>query len=628
MDDAQGFGGRLRRGRPGEPLAAGGVPPKKIAWLRPVQLVRTVYHAWLRRLGSEYIDRREMFAALDPRIRFSDTSPSPPSTLKTGDSIDALVERPEADENQSLWIDFVADVGDSWEATYAVASMLVDPDLGKKLQPSTNDEVFADMRPADIVVLGGDLVYPAPSRNGYRRRLRAPFAAARPGMPARDCILAIPGQRDWFDGLTNFVRELCQTRCLGSWHLVQRRSYFAVKLIKGWWLWGIDIALDTRIDPPQLGFFRDVLTRSNPPEEAFDRAADRIILCTAKPAWLAGVTPYPDEAYRNLAFFITEIIQKDGYNVPVVLAGDLHQYCRYANGRGNQLIVAGGGGAYATGTHFLPDRVPKIVKQKSTTLDSETTARPADDDALQPDTAESFTASRFTYPSRTDSRRLALGALLLAARPANWQFCLAIGALIFWIGWMLEQARGTPVRLLPIVAGVVALCGTVATFGKPGGSRFLKMLGGGVHGSAHIVAAILIALFVTPFVARVVATTAIPRQAIPYAVIAIVVIFAGFVGGTVVALYLVISDRWFNMHHNEVFAVQSITDYRSFVRMTIRPDGSLILFPIGLRRVPSRWRRRLPPQPDDRLQPDDPLYEPADEVLAPTLIEGPIRVIS
>ena len=193
---------------------------------------------------------------------------------------------------------------------------------------------------------------------------------------------------------------------------------------------------------------------------------------------------------------------------------------------------------------------------------------------------------------------------------------------MFWIGWMLERARGTPVVLLSIVGSVVALCGTVAKFGKPRGSRFLKTLWGGVHGATHMAAAILIARFVTPFVARVVATTAIPRQAIPYAVIAIVVIFAGFVGGTVVALYLVISDRWFNMHHNEVFAVQSITDYRSFLRMTIRPDGSLILFPIGLRRLPSRWRRRLDPQPDD------PLYEPADEVLAPHLIEGPIRVMS
>ena len=40
---------------------------------------------------------------------------------------------------------------------------------------------------------------------------------------------------------------------------MQRRSYFAVKLTPGWWLWGIDIALDTSIDPPQQAYFLNLL---------------------------------------------------------------------------------------------------------------------------------------------------------------------------------------------------------------------------------------------------------------------------------------------------------------------------------------------------------------------------------
>jgi hypothetical protein len=70
-----------------------------------------------------------------------------------------------------------------------------------------------------------------------------------------------------------------------------------------------------------------------------------------------------------------------------------------------------------------------------------------------------------------------------------------------------------------------------------------------------------------------------------------------------------------------VFAVQSLIDYRNFLRIHILPDGALEIFPIALRRVPRRWRRRVD------AKDTDPLYEPADEELAPHIIEGPIRIV-
>jgi hypothetical protein len=100
----------------------------------------------------------------------------------------------------------------------------------------------------------------------------------------------------------------------------------------------------------------------------------------------------------------------------------------------------------------------------------------------------------------------------------------------------------------------------------------------------------------------------------------VLVLIGGLTGGTLAGLYLVVSDRLFGWHRNEVFAAQSIIDYRSFLRMKIDADGSLVLFPIGLRRVPRKWRARV------RTAEIDPRYEPADDVLAPHLIEGPIRV--
>ena len=100
-----------------------------------------------------------------------------------------------------------------------------------------------------------------------------------------------------------------------------------------------------------------------------------------------------------------------------------------------------------------------------------------------------------------------------------------------------------------------------------------------------------------------------------------VIVFAGGVlGATLVGIYFVVSDMLFAWHTNEVFASQSIINYRNFLRMRIAPDGTLTIFPIGLREVPRKWRLR------NAREPGQPLYEPTDRVPAPHLIEGPITI--
>ena len=59
------------------------------------------------------------------------------------------------------------------------------------------------------------------------------------------------------------MREFCQGGLFGGWQLVQSRSYFAAKVAPGWWIWGIDIALDTRIDSPQQAYFLDILRQKD-----------------------------------------------------------------------------------------------------------------------------------------------------------------------------------------------------------------------------------------------------------------------------------------------------------------------------------------------------------------------------
>ena len=40
------------------------------------------------------------------------------------------------------------------------------------------------------------------------------------------------------------------------WTLHQTRSYFAVELPEQWWVWGLDVGLDDKVDYHQLDYFR------------------------------------------------------------------------------------------------------------------------------------------------------------------------------------------------------------------------------------------------------------------------------------------------------------------------------------------------------------------------------------
>src|SRR5262245_8444302 len=645
MSDRPGILDRLLRRNPGVPLAAGLLPPKKVAWLNPLQLLRTGYHVWLVTAGTGLIDRREMLAALNRSTAPTDFSPE--SVLIPGTHVDAVLAHPAQYEDRGLWLDFVADMGDSWEATYAVASLLVDRHLRQKFPPSARRHLPERFGPADVVALGGDLVYPMASRDAYRRRFRAPFAAALPqtkGHPIPG-MFAIPGNHDWYDGLTSFCREFCQGGFLGGWPLFQRRSYFAVKLTKGWWLWGIDIALDTRIDAPQQDYFVSILDGSPPgasPAEAFE-PGDRVILCTAKPAWVE-ISRYSDEAYRNLVYFVEEVVGKHGGEVPLILTGDLHHYSRYSRESHRQLIVAGGGGAYLMGTHYLPARIPKLAPRPSLAPDVHASVP---SQAPSPATANGeLIASDFLYPSREDSRRLALGALLLAFRPVNWFFCLLIGAVYWFLTRGVRQWELPPTEQLPgltlkdflslpqwiwrhpattnpvLIIGVIALCAVFAVVANHRASRILTAIWGTLHGAVHVGLAVGVAVVIgagAPRVDRLLAVMHVPI-ARPYVVPTLFTAIAGLIGGTIGGIYLAVSDRFFDLHHNDVFAVQSLIDYRNFLRMHIRPNGLLEIFPIGLRRVPRRWRRRMDGGATDSL------YEPADDDLLPRWIEGPIRI--
>jgi hypothetical protein len=123
----------------------------------------------------------------------------------------------------------------------------------------------------------------------------------------------------------------------------------------------------------------------------------------------------------------------------------------------------------------------------------------------------------------------------------------------------------------------------------------------------------------------------VPDQLVSVALVLLFILASAAAAGTVVGVYLVLSNRLFGWHRNDVFAVQSIIDYRNFLRMRIDRTGALSVYPIGLRRVPRQWRARAPlptrsVPPPEHPRPD-PLFQPGDAVLDPHLIEAPIRIV-
>jgi hypothetical protein len=138
----------------------------------------------------------------------------------------------------------------------------------------------------------------------------------------------------------SFTRLFCQERKIAGLPTSQTRSYFALKLPGRWWVWGVDLQLESDIDRPQLEYFTNVSTHMEP--------GDRVILATAEPDWIYG-NIYEPQLQKNLAFLEESIIgDKAKAKLQIAVAGDLHHYRRHeaTDGSRKQLITSGGGGAF------------------------------------------------------------------------------------------------------------------------------------------------------------------------------------------------------------------------------------------------------------------------------------------
>ncbi len=165
-----------------------------VRWYDPLQLIRTGIDVAASTLFGRHSDFRLLEALAAPEIRVDDYR--------------------NVGADQSLWIDYVADAGDGWNSTYAIASALAQPALTFKDDQGNSHQT----KRGSILVFGGDEVYPVASRTEYRQRLVEPYEAAlRTTVPPHPSVYAIPGNHDWYDSLVSFTRLFCSGRWFAGW---------------------------------------------------------------------------------------------------------------------------------------------------------------------------------------------------------------------------------------------------------------------------------------------------------------------------------------------------------------------------------------------------------------------------
>lgn len=476
--------------------------------------------------------------------------------------LEALGTQPQAifdysQQRGDFWVDYVADLGDGWNSTYCVARSMSQPSL------ALAGEVT---QPGRVLVLGGDCVYPYPSRDAYEQSTEKPYATAFAYRAERPDVFAVPGNHDWYDSLIAFSRAFCRPeRGFAGCRTQQTRSYFALHLPQRWWLLGIDLQLGADFDEPQVQYFQRVAAAME--EDA------RIVLCVPEPQWMLKESYPGDESYTDtpLQFLQKGILKRP---VRVFLTGDLHNYRRHENAEGVHKIVSGGGGAFLHPTH-----VPR-----TRTL------------------ADGF-VERAVYPPRKTSKRLAWRNLAFPyLNPTFFWVPAALYALSAWFASaslrpddletlqlaLLASVRASlrdPVDgiwLLTVIAGFVFFTDTHAFW--------YRVLGGVTHALSHLGAAFLIGWGALIFT--------IDCLGLEYASFgqlllagAITFVAGGVAGSFIMGLYLLLSIQIFRRHSEQAFSSLRIQDYKNWVRLRVDEQGGLTIFGIGIERVARKWKK-------------------------------------
>lgn len=623
--------------------------PKKLQmtrWYDPALLVQTGIRVAISTVFGQFADRREAMAAANA------IEPQPFSS--------SFIY--EDRRGEGFWLDYLADTGDGWDPTYAMAQLLTQPQVELPCEKRA-------LPRGRVQILGGDQVYPTASKEAYENRFLYPFdeaferldESARAEMPD---LYALPGNHDWYDGLAAFFGLFCRRRIAvrGSigidrpGRLVagrktnQTRSYFAIKLPHNWWLWGTDSQLEGYIDQPQIEYFQYVASHWMEP-------GSKVILCVGQPSWAYVDTNYPKRAFGTFSYLERlaglarmppgrkdrtegwpEESEPMGHRLKLVLTGDSHHYSRYREGD-RHYVTCGGGGAFLHPTHQLDD--------KEFTWDYPPPGEPAPGGKGEYPRRFSIADREFTgiaqepalekaiYPDAATSRSLTRRNIGFAMNNMGMTAVFTVAYLLY--NWMLHaNARiegfdslvaalsvgGWPTALRryfslsftspwPVVMFAAAMAGYYYFADSPHDKWQRFKIGVMKHGLLQAVAAVAITVSVIWGLGllRLHDPGVFGPGFVPIIEASIVLaasLAAAYASATLFGLYLWHELNARGRHWNEAFSSLAVADYKCFLRMNIKADGSLNLYAVGLDHVPQDGG------------------SPA--TLRPHLVEGPVAI--
>lgn len=575
-------------------------PAPMVGWYDPGQLTQTA----MRVVTSTMFGRNSDYRLMEALSPGSDQYYDYTRDFQVGRDAQ---EKPDESKplRDEIWLDYIGDVGDGWDSTYTLAYLLAQPTL-ELTNPCDPNDLNRSTKRGDILIFGGDQVYPTASRAEYQRRLVQPYETAlyRSG-DSHPHVYAIPGNHDWYDSLVSFSRLFCQKRWFAGWQTKQQRSYFALRLPGRWWLLGTDVQLDSDIDVPQIDYFREVATHMEP--------GDHVIICTAEPHWVYAKLYGNDDANfneNNLAYLEKKIIG-DRARVVAFIAGDEHHYRRYESADNVQKITAGGGGAFLHPTHG----------EAAEELDGGFELR-----GSYPPTnvSRKLGWSNFMFPLLNPKFGILTAILYVLTAWTVMANVGKFGPMDIWpaIKTTLSTAMISPGAIFWILALFIGFLVFTDTHSKP-----YRIVAGSIHGLMH-----LLATFFIGWTAAYISVSLLhprlgdwmrfsfksPGQLVFSAIF--MLFFGWLIGSLIMGTYLFISLNIFHRHANEAFSSLAIPDWKNFLRIRISANGDLTIYPIGVPKVPRFWRKRAHDEPGSD-------FDAADvDLRTPELIESPITI--
>ena len=402
----------------------------------------------------------------------------------------------------------------------------------------------------------------------------------------------------------------------------QTRSYFALKLPGGWWLWATDSQLSGYIDQPQIDYFRFAAAHWMEP-------GANVILCVGVPSWTHVDCKSPGETFGTLSYLerLAGIARNTagepmGHRLRLVLAGDSHHYARYRSA-GIEYITCGGGGAFLHPTHHLEDKCfdwtypPPGVAAEPGCAPYRRVFTVADKESGE---------GKALFPDAETSKSLACRNLAFAW--INPKFTLALAGAYLIFNWLINsicEARGMGplakalapdfltavhvyVSLIFASPAPVTLLGAgfgVCYYLADSRSTLGRLTKSAIHTTAHIVLAGLVAIAAIRQTAAWWAWSE-PFAPGPILSLASTAILAAAASGTFLGAYFLFNLKLWGLHWNEAFSALRIPDFKCFLRISIDRQGDLRIYPVGLRKVPSAHEQKAG--------------------LKPHLIEGPLLI--